>query len=252
MSKSSGGTRNNTGDSIQNLTVDNEWDGSVLHGEEIRLKASDKIASRTYERAVKAILEDMEKRQFPKDVVGNVTMILEANLHTKRGGQSYGNTIEVQVMADDLNFHYSDGAKAIMEKVYHEIGHQIHQKYFPRWTAGAVNGNIGDGTDRYNRSPRESFARAFADKVLKTSKITSIADIISYAKKAADSDKRNYPVDKKAYKEKIKRINEKIGRYAIRKDPNTGAYTRKVWMGDKMVGVRGGKLVTIAENKRPD
>ena len=247
MGKQSGGTKVVS----RKITVDNEWDGSLLHGDSIQIKASDRIASGTYKRALKAITEDMEKRGFPKDVIGDVKIILEPNLHTKRGGESRGNTIEIQVMAEDLNNHYKDGAKVIMEKVYHEIGHQIHQKYFPRWTAGAVNGRIGDGTDHYERSPREAFARAFAAKVLNTPKITSIAEIISHAKKSADENKHVYPIDKDAYKEKVRRINEKEGRYAIRKDPKTGAYTLRVWMGEKMVGVKGGQLVTIAENRKP-
>ena len=240
------------------MTVDNEWDGSVLSNEgEIQVKEAFDINRVTYKRALKVIQEDLEKRGFPMDIVGNLPIYLRANLHIPEGGHYVEgrHIIEMQVKKGDfghfMNKYGEIDNLPLLQRLYHEIGHAIHNMYFPRWTQGDTNYSTDFASKGYNKSPKEAFANRFANAILSRKKVGDIKSIIREVKKSVDSDSSLNPISKTAYKDKFKEINEKKYAKHWKKDAN-GAYTKFEWIGTKLRGVKNGKLYTVAENKMPN
>lgn len=239
------------------MTVDNEWDGSILSNEgEIQMKAAFDINRVTYKRALKVLQEDLEKRGFPMDIVGNLPIYLRANLGIKEGGHysADDNIIEIQVKKSDFGHFLNKLGKIdnlpLLHRFYHEMGHAIHYMYFPRWSRGDTNYSTDPGSKGYVKSPREAFANRFADAILKRDKVGDIKSLIREIKKNVDNDSSLNSISRTAYKDRFAKVNEGKYHKHWKRDAN-GAYSQFEWKGVKVRGVRNGKFYTIAENKKP-
>lgn len=240
------------------MTVDNEWDGSILNNEgDIQIKAAFDINKVTYQRALKVLQEDLEKRGFPMDIVGNLPIYLRANLHIDENGHYTASThvIEMQVQKRDFGHFITKHGKIdnepLLRRMYHEIGHAIHYIYFPRWSQGDTNYTTDPASKGYNKSPKEAFANRFADAILSRKTVGDIKTIIREVKKSVDKDSSLNPISKTAYKDKFAKVNEGKYHKHWKKDSN-GAYSKFEWKGEKLRGVKNGKFYTIAENKKPN
>lgn len=229
-----------------------DWDGSVLHGQgniDIRLgtvanelakgskKKNDAIAVRD------AILKDMTNRGFPLDVIGSVTIAIgPKGSITGEGGHSVNDSIEVIVSSSTEN---------AIRTAYHEIGHQIHDKYFPKWSQGDVMYDASDKqSTKYHKSAKEAFANRFRDEVLKRSKIKNIASIIRKVKKSVDDDVANgklNPIDIESWKAAYSKVNASRPRAHLLKRTSGIGYD-KVYIEKKIKKVQGGKIVVVAKS----
>ena len=193
---------------------------------------------------------ELDKRNFPLDVIGQVDVILvDADRVKGRAGVSKPFSDMIEVMRVKKGYD-----KDTVDVLLHEIGHKIHQRLFPRWTAGDTEYDSYDtNSPMYRKSPQERFANLFAQKVKAMSDVggrTGLKKIIREVKSQVDNEVREgklNPIDVNALEGRIKRINEKKAELRIR----TGEDGRgvKVYIQQKLVAVRNGKLVTLAKNR---
>lgn len=236
-------------------------DAEALYDPEKNYKEKEK-AMAMFERLKKMqknLEDELEKRGFPMDAFGQINVtLLDKGTYTSRGGVSkmFSDSIEVQRRPKNYS-------KDNLDTLLHEIGHKVHERLFPRWTAGDTKYESTNKSTNpnYLHSPREAFANRFAARVKAASNIggrEGLAKIIREVKASVDADVNSgklNPIDMQHFDEVIKRVNEKKAIKVYRSKERQGMKMVRLpkmqpfYKQDVVKVIKGGKIIEVAKNK---